>query len=135
MLGDTTNVNTGGGPLNMVNSAIGRANVVSDNQSAISDSFGLTEISNREDLVEALIKFQNELSKAKDLPPDESSDLNSDLGEAIRSSSRKPPSKERVVDKLSSIQKILNTLTSTVSSAESLGKLAAEILTIAEKVL
>jgi hypothetical protein len=128
MIGDSTNVSTGGGSINILNGAIGKGNTISGNQSAISNSFNLSETSNRDDFISALHQIKNELIKANDLPKGEAKDLKYNVDEAIEASEEKPPKKERVIDKLTTMQKILESLKDSGSSAIALGKLIREVL-------
>jgi hypothetical protein len=82
----------------------------------------------KDDLLTALRQLQGELVKAQDLPPDEGDDLRINLDQAIKAVDRPQPSKERVEEKLSTMQKILNGLKDNVASALALGNLVGQAL-------
>ena len=135
MIGDTTNVTNSSGSINVVSGAIGNRNQVVGNESNICNSFNLSETSDHKDFVSALQQLKNELSKAHELPEDDSEDLKSNIDAAIKASENTPPKKGRIIEKLSAMQKILDSLKNSVSSAVSLGKLVSEVLLASSKLM
>ena len=137
------NVNTGGGSMSIGGNAIGGRNstltgtiIGGDNivHGDISDSLNVSQTSNRQEFLAALRQLQDELDKATDLPPDEADDLKTDLDAAVKAIDREKPNKERVVEKLTRMQKILDGLKGTVSSALAIGKLVGQVLAAAHGV-
>ncbi|MBE9063946.1 hypothetical protein [cf. Phormidesmis sp. LEGE 11477] len=135
MSNNSASINTGGGAMSMTNSAVGQGNEVSNNQSIASTTSSESDISERDDLLEALQKLLTDLSKAEDIPPDDSKDLRYSTEEAIDAARAQPPKKTRVVDKLTSIQKTLESLKNSAGSAVALGSLTKKILVAAGTLL
>ena len=84
------------------------------------------------ELLAALRRLQAELDKAQDLPPDEADDLKSNLDSAIKAVDRPQPNKDRTVEKLSTMQKILDGLKGNIGSALALGHLIGQVLQAAQ---
>src|SRR5215212_1323437 len=64
----------------------------------------------KDEFLAALRQFKTEIDKAQDLPPDEADDLKSNLDAATRAIDRPQPNKDRAIEKLSSMQTILEKL-------------------------
>lgn len=128
------NINTGGGSLNLIGSAIGSKNQISGNSFNISDSLNISPSPNRDEFLSALKQLQGELSKIKDLPEDDLSDLKTNMNDAIQATERSKPSMERAVEKLSTMQKIIDKLKDNFASALALGGLLSQVLSVASKV-
>ena len=56
-----------------------------------------------------------------DLPDDQAEDLNYELGAAIEATKKEEPKKQRVIDKLTAMQLILDSLKNSTVSAINLG--------------
>ncbi len=128
-----TNINTGGGSI--IGSAVGAGSTVSDSTINIAESFNLTEKNDRDELLAALKKLQVELDKAKDIPPDDADDIKANLAASIKAVDRPEPNKPRTIEKLEGIQKILDSLKGSATSAIALGKLVGEVLIAASSLL
>lgn len=130
MSNDRINIDSGGGNLNIVGSAVGGKG----NRIAISGSLHIGMTPDKNELLTALYQLRAEINKATDLPSDQADDLKADLEAAIKAVDREKPNKDRTVEKLTSMQKILDGLKGSVSSALALGKLVGEVLLAAKGV-
>jgi hypothetical protein len=123
----------GRGTLNQIGNQIGgSSNTMSGNVYHISNSPDVPHAPTRGDLRAALHQLREEIGKARDLPEDEADDITADLEAAVKALDREQPNKDRTIDKLSSIQKVLDSLKGNVGSALALGKLVGEILLAAK---
>ena len=86
----------------------------------------------KDEFLAALRQFKSELDKAQDLPPDEADDLKSNLDAATKAIERPQPNKERAIEKLSTMQTILEKLKGSAESALALGKLIGQVLLAAQ---
>ena len=132
---DSTSINTGGGSINMTNSAVGKGNVDKKNQAAISNSFNQSAPSNDSDFASLLYQIKAELEKTNDLPKHESKDLKYHVESAIEAAEEEPPEKERVISQLNTVQKILDTLKNSTVSALNLGTIVSKVLATASDFL
>ncbi|MFK8185250.1 MAG: hypothetical protein AB8B99_17900 [Phormidesmis sp.] len=135
MSNNSTSIDTGGGAISMTNSAVGQDNEVSNNQSTVITTSSESDISERDDLLEALQELLTGLSQSEDIPPDDSKDLRYSAEEAIDAAQAQPPKKNRVLDKLTSIQKTLESLKNSAGSVVALGSLTKKILVAAGALL
>jgi hypothetical protein len=135
MSGNAVNVNTGGGSLNNLGGAIGIGNIVSGNTFNVSDSLNVSTAPSRNEMISALQQLKAELDKAEDLPPDETEDLKTNLDAAVKAIDRPEPNKTRLVDKLTTMQKILDSLKNSFTSAIALGKLVSQVTLAANGLL
>jgi len=67
----------------------------------------------KDEFLAALRQFKTEIDKAQDLPPDEADDLKSNLDAATKAIDRPQPNKDRAIEKLSTMQTILEKLKAT----------------------
>jgi hypothetical protein len=86
----------------------------------------------KDEFIAALRQLKGELAKAKDLPPDEASDLSTNLNDAIEAAERPQPNKDRTVKKLTTMQQILDGLKDNIGSALALGHLIGQVLLAAQ---
>lgn len=86
----------------------------------------------KDEFLAALRQFKTEIDKAQDLPLDEADDLKSNLDAATRAIDRPQPNKERAIEKLSTMQAILEKLKGSAESALALGKLIGQVLLAAQ---
>jgi len=84
----------------------------------------------KDEFAAALRQLRDELAKAKDLPPDEASDLKDDLDDAIEALERPQPNKERTIKKLTAMREIVDGLKDNVGSKLALGKLIEQALAV-----
>jgi hypothetical protein len=101
---------------------------ISGNVYNIAGDLNISEKPDKSELIAALHQVRDELDKAKDLPPDEADDLTSNLDSATRAIERDRPNKDRAVEKLTTMQTILEKLKDNVGSALALGKLIGQAL-------
>lgn len=88
----------------------------------------------KNELLAALRQLQGELSKAEDLPADQADDLKDNLDAAIKAVDRPQPNKDRTVEKLTTMQKILDGLKGNIGSALALGNLIGQVLLAAQNI-
>jgi len=86
----------------------------------------------KDEFLGALRQFKSEIDKAKDLPSDQADELKDDVDSAIKAIDRPQPNKERAVERLTTIQKVLDGLKGNVGSALALGKLIGDVLLAAQ---
>ena len=67
----------------------------------------------KDEFLAALRQFKIEIDTAQDLPPDEADDLKSNLDAATKAIDRPQPNKDRAIEKLSTMQTILEKLKAT----------------------
>ncbi len=135
MSSNLNSINTGGGAINMTNSAIGQENKVSRNHSTTNASADENDISTCEEILEVLQQLLTGLSQAEDIQLDDSKDLKYSVREAMDAVQAQPSKKSRVIDKLASVQKTLESLKNSASSAVTLGQLAKSALVAAGTLL
>lgn len=130
MNGDKVDINSGGGNLDIVGSAVGgRHNTVS-----ISGGLNIGASPSKDALLAALQQLRAELGKATDLPSDQADDLKDNADAAIKAVDRDEPNTDRTVEKLTTMQKILDGLKGSVGSALALGKLVGEVLVATQSI-
>jgi hypothetical protein len=98
----------------------------------IAGDMNVSATSSKDEFLAALRQFKSEIDKAQDLPPDEADDLKSNLDAATRAIDRPQPNKERAIEKLSTMQTILEKLKGSAESALALGKLIGQVLLAAQ---
>lgn len=127
-MNNNTEVNTGGAPIQMVGSAIGSGNTISGNTFDIAGSLNISQQPKQNEILTALRQLQDELAKAKNLPTDDADDLQTNLDAAIKAVDRPEPNKDRALDKLTTMEKILNGLKDNLASAMALGSLVGQAI-------
>jgi hypothetical protein len=80
----------------------------------------------------ALRQFKSEIDRAQDLPADKADELKEDVDTAIKAIDKPQPNKERAVERLTTIQKVLDGLKGSVGSALALGNLIGQVLLAAQ---
>jgi hypothetical protein len=130
MSGDKVGINSGGGNLTMTGNAVGgRHNTIS-----ISGSLNVGVSPSKDELLTALRQLCAEMDKAQDLPADEADDLKTNADAAIKAIDRSEPNKDRTIEKLTAMQKILDGLKGSVGSALALGNLVGEVLVATQNI-
>lgn len=128
MSNDEININSEGGNLNIAGSAVGgQGNTVT-----ISGVLSIGTSPNRNELLVALHQLRAEIDKSTDLPADQADDIKADAEAAIKAVGRDKPNKERTIEKLTNMQKILDGLKGSVGSALALGELVGKVLLAAK---
>lgn len=84
--------------------------------------------SGKDELLAALKQLRAEFDKAQDLPPDKADEMKEDLDSTMKAVDKPQPNKERAVERLTTIQKVLDGLKDNVGSALALGKLVGQVL-------
>ena len=86
----------------------------------------------KDEFLAALRQFKSEIDKAQDLPADKADELKEDVDTAIKAIDKPQPNKERAVERLTTIQKVLDGLKANVGSALALGNLIGQVLLAAQ---
>jgi hypothetical protein len=128
MNGDKIDITSGGGSLNVAGSTVGGKN----NRVSISGGLNIGPSPSKDELIAALRQLRAELDKAHDLPADKADDLKDHADAAIKAVDRDKPNKDRTLEKLTTMQKILDGLKGSVGSALALGKLVGEVILVAK---
>jgi len=105
---------------------------VAGNVYNIAGDLNISANSSKDEFLTALRQFKSELDKAQDLPADKADDLKEDVDSAIKAIDKPNPNKERAVERLTTIQKVLDGLKGSATSALALGKLVGQMLLAAQ---
>jgi hypothetical protein len=105
---------------------------VSGNVYNIAGDLNVSANSSKDEFLAALRQFKSEIAKAKDLPNDQADELQEDVDSAIKAIDKPQPNKERAVERLTTIQKVLDRLKGSAESALALGKLIGQVLSAAQ---
>lgn len=98
----------------------------------IAGDFNMSANPSKDDFLNALRQFKIELDKAKDLPESKVEELNEDVDSAIKAIDKPQPNKERAVERLTTIQKVLEGLAGAGGSALALGHLIGQVIQAAQ---
>jgi hypothetical protein len=107
---------------------------VAGNVYNIAGDLNMSANPDKSELLAALRQLQGEIAKAQDLPPDEGDDLKTNLDQAIKAVERPQPNKDRAVEKLSTMKKVIDGLKENVGSALALGNLIGQALLAAQNI-
>ncbi len=86
----------------------------------------------KDELLTALRQLRAEFDKARDLPADKADEMKEDLDSAIKAVDKPQPNKERAVERLTTIQKVLESLKGSGESALALGALIGKVILAAQ---
>jgi hypothetical protein len=86
----------------------------------------------KDEFLAALRQFKSEIDKAQDLPADKADEMKDDVDTAIKAIDKPQPNKERAVERLTTIQKVLDGLKGNVGSALALGNLIGQVVLAAQ---
>src|SRR5207253_9391453 len=82
----------------------------------------------KDEFLAALRQFKSEIDKAQDLPADKADEMKDDVDTAIKAIDKPQPNKERAVERLTTIQKVLDGLQGSVGSALAFGNLIGQVV-------
>ena len=132
-IGNTTsgdiNQQTGGSVSNTFNQPDWK---VQGNVYNIAGDMNVSASSNKDEFLAALRQFKSEIDKAQDLPADKADEMKDDVDTAIKAIDKPQPNKERAVERLTTIQKVLDGLKGNVGSALALGNLIGQVVLAAQ---
>ena len=100
----------------------------------IAGDMNVSASSSKDEFLAALRQFKSEIDKARDLPADKADELKEDVDSAIKAIDKPQPNKERAVERLTTIQKVLDGLKGSAESALALGKLIGQVLLAAQSI-
>jgi hypothetical protein len=98
----------------------------------IAGDMNVSANSSKDEFLAALRQFKSEIDKAKDLPADRADEMKDDVDSAIKAIDKPQPNKERAVERLTAIQKVIDGLKGNVGSALALGKLIGQVVLAAQ---
>jgi hypothetical protein len=131
--------NTVGGNLSQtggyttMSSAFNQPNwTVQGNVYNIAGDMNMSANPSKDEFLAALRQFKGEIDKAKDLPANRADEMKEDVDSAIKAIDKPQPNKERAVERLTTIQKILDGLKGSVGSALALGNLIGQVIQAAQ---
>ncbi len=105
---------------------------VTGNVYNIAGDMHVSASSSKDEFLVALRQFKSEIDKAQDLPTDQADELKEDVDTAIKAIDKPQPNKARAVERLTTIQKVLDGLKDNVGSALALGNLIGQVLLAAQ---
>jgi hypothetical protein len=105
---------------------------VAGNVYNIARDMNVSASSSKDEFLAALRQFKSEIDKAQDLPADKADEMKEDVDTAIKAIDKPQPNKERAVERLTTIQKVLDGLKGNVGSALALGNLIGQVLLAAQ---
>ena len=105
---------------------------VAGNVYNIARDMNVSASSSKDEFLAALRQFKSEIDKAQDLPADKADEMKEDVDTAIKAIDKPQPNKERAVERLTTIQKVLDGLKANVGSALALGNLIGQVVLAAQ---
>jgi hypothetical protein len=103
-------------------------NVSGGNIYNIAGDMNMSANPSKDEFLAALRQLRAEFDKAQDLPADKAEEMKEDLDSAIKAVDKPQPNKDRAVERLTTIQKVLDGFKGSAESALALGKLIGQII-------